>query len=69
MIHASNGPNWDEVVGMEYRNCRKNWLYNLLYINNLVDYKNMVRLNEKMAMIDVQLFLFAVHATHVVHSN
>lgn len=42
LVHISKGPNWDMFVGEEYRNCRKNWWTNLLFINNYVDNNNMV---------------------------
>lgn len=43
--YAGNGPFWFAVQrGEEY--CRSNWWTNLLYINNLVKTKEMVRLQK-----------------------
>lgn len=43
MVHLFRGPIWDSCVAEEYRNCRKNWWTNLLYINNFVDRSNTVK--------------------------
>lgn len=40
--HMNRGPIWDNIVGTEYYNCRKNWWLNLLYINNYVDIEHIV---------------------------
>lgn len=42
LIHLSNGPYWNKIIGTEYTNCRRNWWANILYINNYIDNENMV---------------------------
>lgn len=52
-VHMGRGPNWDFGVAEEYRNCRKNWWTNLLYINNYIDNNNMVNIYFEYICYDV----------------
>lgn len=36
IVQMGSGPLWDELVADDYRNCKKNWWTNVLFINNLV---------------------------------
>ncbi|XP_061720784.1 O-acyltransferase like protein-like [Cydia pomonella] len=38
--HLGNGPLWKSLVHKEAAQCRRDWFYNLLYINNYVDYSD-----------------------------
>ena len=40
--HLGEGPNWP-FLNVEAENCKNNWWTNLLYIQNLVNHRNMVR--------------------------
>lgn len=69
--HINRGPLWDKVVGTEYRNCRKNWWVNLLYINNYYDMKNMCMLQTWYLAADTQLFVLSLVVLAIVwnHKN
>ncbi|KAB0804319.1 hypothetical protein PPYR_01289 [Photinus pyralis] len=64
--HITRGPLWDKVVGVEYRNCRKNWWVNLLYINNYYDVKNMCMLQTWYIAADTQLFIVTLTVLAIV---
>ncbi|KAF2884299.1 hypothetical protein ILUMI_21861 [Ignelater luminosus] len=58
--HFGRGPFWDRIVGMEYRNCRKNGWSNLLYINNFYDSAHMCMQQTWYIAADTQLFLLSL---------
>ncbi|KAL1502201.1 hypothetical protein ABEB36_007377 [Hypothenemus hampei] len=60
LVHLSRGPYWDEMVGQEYRNCRKNGWTNLLFVNNYVDSDNMCLHQTWYIAADMQLFIMAI---------
>ncbi|XP_019871049.2 O-acyltransferase like protein [Aethina tumida] len=60
LIHLSNGPYWNKIIGTEYTNCRKNWWANLLYINNYIDNENMCMQQTWYLASDTQLFLVSL---------
>ncbi|XP_073954152.1 nose resistant to fluoxetine protein 6-like isoform X3 [Choristoneura fumiferana] len=35
--HIGNGPFWKSIVGLEIKDCRSDWYYHLLYVNNFID--------------------------------
>ncbi|KAK4885463.1 hypothetical protein RN001_001734 [Aquatica leii] len=58
--HVNRGPLWDKTVGDEFRNCRKNWWTNLLYINNYYDVQHMCLLHSWYLAADTQLFVLSL---------
>ncbi|XP_060524969.1 nose resistant to fluoxetine protein 6-like isoform X2 [Cylas formicarius] len=57
LIHLARGPFWDFFVGEEYRNCRRNWWTNLLYINNYIYSDEMCMQQTWYIASDMQLFI------------
>lgn len=35
--HLGSGPMWNHIVSTETEDCRQNWWYNLLYVNNYIN--------------------------------
>jgi peptidoglycan/LPS O-acetylase OafA/YrhL len=35
--HLGSGPMWNHIVSTETADCRQNWWYNLLYLNNYIN--------------------------------
>jgi hypothetical protein len=35
--HLGSGPMWNHIVSSETEDCRQNWWYNLLYLNNYIN--------------------------------
>ncbi|KAJ3650137.1 hypothetical protein Zmor_021845 [Zophobas morio] len=68
LIHISRGPFWDKIIGDEYRNCRKNWWTNLLYINNYVNKEEMCLQQTWYLATDTQLFLIFLIVIYVMKS-
>ncbi|KAF5307205.1 hypothetical protein FQR65_LT00721 [Abscondita terminalis] len=60
LYHLGSGPFWDKMAGDEYRNCRKNWWTNLLYINNYYDFRHTCLLQTWYLGADTQLFLLSL---------
>ncbi|KAF5307204.1 hypothetical protein FQR65_LT00720 [Abscondita terminalis] len=58
--HLNRGPLWDKTVGTEFRNCRRNWWANLLYINNYYDIPHMCLLQSWYLAADSQLFFLSL---------
>ncbi|KAB0804823.1 hypothetical protein PPYR_01793 [Photinus pyralis] len=67
--HFARGPLWDQVVGREYRSCRKNWWANLLYINNYYEEKNMCLPHSWYLAADIQLFLYSLLLLSIIWKN
>lgn len=67
--HISRGPYWDKVIGYEYRNCRKNWWTNLLYLNNYIDRENMVSFGKSYYVLSNTIYRILVLPTIVVLSS
>ncbi|KAJ8927011.1 hypothetical protein NQ314_020574 [Rhamnusium bicolor] len=68
LVHLGRGPQWDAVVAQEYRNCRKNWWTNLLYINNYVDKKNMASIIP-IHRIPINKMSFSVLSYYCLHQS
>ncbi|CAG9766404.1 unnamed protein product [Ceutorhynchus assimilis] len=66
LVHLSKGPYWDMFVGQEYRNCRKNWWTNVLFINNYIDNNNMCLHQTWYIAADMQLFMVSVAVLYVI---
>ncbi|XP_050294047.1 nose resistant to fluoxetine protein 6-like isoform X2 [Anthonomus grandis grandis] len=69
LVHLSRGPYWDMFVGEEYRNCRKNWWTNLLFVNNYVDNNNMCLHQTWYIAADMQLFVLSVILLYFLGKN
>ncbi|CAH1164478.1 unnamed protein product [Phaedon cochleariae] len=54
--HLGNGPNWWNIVGKEYLNCRKNWWTNLIFLNTVIDRTNMCLVPTWYLALDIQYF-------------
>lgn len=60
IYHLGSGPFWEKLVGDEYRNCRKNWWTNILYINNYYDFQHTCMLQTWYLGADTQLFFLSL---------
>ncbi|XP_019768812.2 nose resistant to fluoxetine protein 6 isoform X2 [Dendroctonus ponderosae] len=66
LVHMGRGPYWDQFIGEETRNCRKNWWTNLLFVNNYVDKLNMCLQQTWYVAAEMQLFVGAVFVLYFV---
>lgn len=56
MVYLGSGPGWNQHVKQQSEWCRENWLFNFLYLNNYIGYKNMV--NFILISVNVLLLLY-----------
>ncbi|XP_017771939.1 PREDICTED: uncharacterized protein LOC108559240 [Nicrophorus vespilloides] len=67
--HSGNGPFFHRIVDSEFRNCRENWLLNVLFINNLYNTENICMTHSWYLSADTQLFVFGLFVMMVVINN
>lgn len=58
--HLGDGPHWDLFMIAEYKNCRKNWWTNLLFINNYVGADEMCQQVSWSLALSTQYFLLSL---------
>ncbi|XP_044753949.1 nose resistant to fluoxetine protein 6-like [Coccinella septempunctata] len=58
--HSGSGPMWNEYLGIDRRNCRKNGWTNLLYINTWVNTSEMCMLETWYLSVDMQAFILVL---------
>ncbi|XP_017771942.1 PREDICTED: nose resistant to fluoxetine protein 6-like [Nicrophorus vespilloides] len=67
--HSGRGPIFNEIVDYEYRNCRNNWLLNLLFINNLYKSEQMCMQQTWYLAVDTQTFILGLFIMMAVIKN
>ncbi|KAG8199406.1 hypothetical protein JTE90_000274 [Oedothorax gibbosus] len=55
-----SGPSWDAHMSPVYANCKDNWWYNVLYINNFIDPESMCLDHAWVFAVDAQLHILAI---------
>lgn len=55
-----SGPSWDSHMNPMYRNCRDNWWYNILYINNFMETDTVCLSHTWVFAVVAQLHIIAV---------
>ncbi|KAJ8938256.1 hypothetical protein NQ318_001789 [Aromia moschata] len=69
LVHMGKGPQWEDFVVREYKNCRQSWWTNLLYINNYVYKKEMCLHQTWYIAADTQLFALSLIILTVAGKN
>jgi hypothetical protein len=44
-VRIGSGPAWNKFVEQPTEACKKNWIWNVLYLNNYIDNGNQVKLD------------------------
>ncbi|XP_068083090.1 nose resistant to fluoxetine protein 6 [Anabrus simplex] len=59
LMYVGSGPAWNETTRINSLNCRENWIFNLLYVNNYFNVERICVMQSWYLAADMQLFLLA----------
>ncbi|XP_049792510.1 nose resistant to fluoxetine protein 6-like [Schistocerca nitens] len=58
--YFGSGPEWNTQVGYNSKMCKQHWMFNIMYVNNYINYENMCMLQSWYLSADMQLFVCAL---------
>ncbi|XP_049836844.1 O-acyltransferase like protein-like [Schistocerca gregaria] len=58
--YFGSGPEWNAQVGYNSKMCKQHWMFNIMYVNNYINYENMCMLQSWYLSADMQLFVCAL---------
>ncbi|CAH0393445.1 unnamed protein product [Bemisia tabaci] len=69
MEHMGSGPQWPTVIKPNADLCKKNMIWNLLYVNNFFPFQDNCVTQSHQLAVDMQLFLITPGLVYLLHYN